>query len=180
MEPIEEIEQKMRRSALRKGEQGTTMAEFALIAGVFFMIIFGIIEFGRLLYTHNALTDAARRGARYGALHLEADKPCVKNVVVYGETHVDPTTCAPIGPPLINGLTIANVVVDYAGADDDNDPNTPPTAYGMNLGTVTVSIQNYTFNLSIPFFHQTLTMPHYTTTLTAECAGTQPSPLPTP
>ena len=73
----------------RKGEQGTTMAEFALISAVFFMIIFGIIEFGRLLYTHNALTDAARRGARYAALHHETkeDRDCVKNIVVYA-THM--------------------------------------------------------------------------------------------
>jgi TadE-like protein len=166
---------------IRRGERGTTMAEFAIISAIFFMLIFGIIEFGRLLYTHNALTDAARRGARYAALHKEAAIDCVKNVTVYGDTHVDPTTCAPTGPALINGLDpTLNVVVTYEGADDDNDPNTPATSYGMNLGTATVSIQNYTFNLSIPFFHQTLTMPHYTTTLTAESAGEEPSPLPSP
>ncbi len=56
---------------LRKGERGSTAVEMAMAAGVFFMMIFGIIEFGRLLYTHNALTDAARRGARYAALHQE-------------------------------------------------------------------------------------------------------------
>ena len=157
------------------------MVEFALISAVFFMIIFAIIEFGRLFYTHNALTDAARRGARYAALHLqtdETDKGCVKNVVVYGETHINPTTCVPTGPALINGLTTANVTVTYIGADADNDPKTPPTAYGMNLGTATVEIKNYTFNLSIPLFRQTLTMPTYVTTLPAESAGEEPSPIP--
>jgi Flp pilus assembly protein TadG len=172
---------KGRGRAWRWAERGATMAEFAIISAFFFMIIFAVIEFGRLLYTHNALTDASRRGARYAVLHQEADKACVKNVTVYGETHVDPTTCAPTGPALINGLDpTLNVVVTYEGADDDSDPNTPPTAYGINLGTATVSIQNYTFNLSIPFFRQTLTMPHYTTTLTAESAGEIPSPLPSP
>jgi len=166
-------------SKTRTGERGATMAEFAIISVVFFMIIFGIIEFGRLLYTHNALTDAARRGARYAALHHETidDKACVKNIVVYGETHVDPKTCAATGPALINGLTPDDVIVTYEGADDDNDPNTPATDYGMNLGTVSVSIENYTFNLSIPFMHRTLTMPHYVTTLTAESAGETPKDL---
>lgn len=167
----------------RKGEQGTTMAEFAVIAAVFFMIIFGIIEFGRLLYTHNALTDAARRGARYAVLHHETadDKVCVKNVVVYGETHVDPANkCAATGPPLINGLTADNVLVTYEGADDDNNPKTPPTDFGMNLGTATVTIDKYQFTLSIPFASRTLTMPPYTTTLTAESAGEEPSPIPIP
>jgi Flp pilus assembly protein TadG len=170
----------MHRRVTNKTERGTTMAEFALIAAVFFMIIFAIIEFGRLFYTHNALTDAARRGARYAALHKEVDVDCVKNVVVYGETHVNASTCAPTGPALINGLTTTKVSVTYQGADDDNNPSTPPTSYGSNLGTVTVSITNYMFNLSIPFARQTLTMPKYTTTLTAESAGEEPSPIPTP
>src|SRR5574338_1292682 len=158
-------------------EKGATMAEFAIISVVFFFIIFAIIEFGRLFYTHNALTDAARRGARYGALHKEVDIDCVKNIVVYGESHVD-NKCAPTGSPLINGLTTDNVTVIYEGADADNDPDTDPTDYGMNLGTVTVEIHDYTFNLSIPFARQTLTMPHYITTLTAESAGEEPDPIP--
>ncbi len=175
----------IRRRLSNTNERGTTMAEFALISAVFFMIIFGIIEFGRLLYTHNALTDAARRGARYAALHKEATAGngkllCVKNVVIYGESNVNSGTCAATGSPLINGLTAANVSVTYVGADTDNDPNTPATSYGSNLGTVTVTITNYTFNLSIPFARQTLTMPPYTTTLTAESAGEEPSPIATP
>ena len=165
------------RKLRRNGEKGTTMAEFAIISVVFFMIIFAIIEFGRLFYTNNALTDAARRGARYAALHKEVDVTCVKNVVVYGESHVDANTCAPTGSPLINNLTASNINVTYAGADADNNPDTPPTDYGMNLGTVTVEIHDYTFNLSIPFARQTLTMPSYVTTLTAESAGEKPDDL---
>lgn len=156
------------------------MAEFAIISALFFMIIFAIIEFGRLLYTHNALTDAARRGARYAVLHAESKIACAKAVAVYGESSVDPASCAATGPALINGLTTTNIVVTYEGADEDNDPNTPPTAYGMNLGTATVSIQNYNFSLSIPFARQTITMPAYTTTLTSESAGEEPDPIATP
>jgi len=152
----------------RTGERGATMAEFAIIAVVFFMIIFAIIEFGRLFYTHNALTDAARRGARYAVLHRAADIDCVKKVVVFGESHINPTTCVETGPPLINGLTTGNVRVTYA------------TDFGQNLGIATVEIINYNFNLSIPFARQTLTMPHYVTTLTGESAGIPPAPLATP
>lgn len=143
------------------------------------MLIFGIIEFGRLLYVHNSLTDAARRGARYAVLHQEVPgNTCVENAIVYGETHIDPTTCAPLAPPLLSGLTPANISVTYIGADLDGDPTTPPTSYGMNLGTATVSIQNYTFDLNVPFLQRTLNMPTYTTTLTAESAGVSPSPIP--
>jgi Flp pilus assembly protein TadG len=165
------------RKLRRNSEKGTTMAEFAIISVVFFMIIFAIIEFGRLFYIHNALTDAARRGARYGALHQQADLLCVQRVVVYGESQVNPLTCAATGSPLINGLTESNVTVAYEGADADNNPATPPTDYGMNLGTVSVTIHDYTFRLAIPFVPKTMTMPSYITTLTAESAGKKPDDL---
>lgn len=157
----------MRNLRYSKNQKGSTVAEFAVVAGVFFMIIFGIIEFGRLLYTHNALTDAARRGARYAVLH-EKNMTCVQNVVIFGETHVTGPECTPTGPALINGLTTLNVAVVYEPFD----------TYSMNNGTATVKIQNYQFNLSIPLFRQTLTMPAYTTTLTAESAGTIPDDIP--
>jgi len=158
----------MRNMLYSKNQRGSTVAEFAVVSGLFFMIIFGIIEFGRLLYTHNALTDAARRGARYAVLHGK-NRTCVKNAVVYGETHIGAgSLCPPTGPALINGLTADNVIVDYDPEDE----------YGMNNGTATVRIQNYQFNLSIPFFRQRLTMPAYTTTLTAESAGRVPADIP--
>lgn len=166
----------MKIRSFSKGQGGATVAEFAIVASVFFMMIFGIIEFGRLLYTHNALTDAARRGARYAALHPES-VTCVKNVTVYGEKHVDPATCAPTGPPLINHLSPTNVTVSYVGADLDDDPSTPQTSYGMNLGTATVKIENFTFDLSVPLFQFRVNMPTYTTTLTAESAGLAPDPI---
>src|SRR6476620_9529342 len=106
----------------RKHERGATVAEFAVVALLFFTIIIGIIEFGRLLYTHNALTDATRRGARYAIVHPE-NAACVPTVVVYGEANItDPSTCAVSGAPLISGLTTGNVKVVWEGADLDNDP----------------------------------------------------------
>ena len=167
-----------------KEESGTTVAEFAIVAGVFFMMIFGIIEFGRLLYTHNALTDAARRGARYAVLNAE-NETCTRNVVIYGERNTQigpPPSCTPLGPPLVHGLDRpeVDIEIDYEGVDLDNKPDDPTpidTNFGMNLGTATVSIKNYSFFLSIPLFSRTLTLPDYTTTLMAESAGTEPDPI---
>jgi hypothetical protein len=164
----------------KKNEQGAAVAEFAVACLFFFTLIIGIIEFGRLLYTHNALTDATRRGARYAVLHSQ-NAACVRNVVIYGEKHVD-GSCDPTGPPLINGLNGAGVTINvtYTGADLDNDPEdvTPiDTSFGTNLGTATVSIQNFTFNLGIPLLNINLTMPNYRTTLSAESAGQEPAEL---
>ena len=158
----------------KRDERGSTMVEMAIIAGVFLMILIGIIEFSRLLYTHNALTDAARRGARYAAVHKQADEACVRNVIIYG-SRID-NACAPTGPPLVNAIDTATIRITYRGADTDNDGDLD-TSYGTNLGTVTVSIENYRFNFLIPYFRVQLNLPHYTTTLPAESAGEEPDDI---
>src|SRR2546423_1174121 len=48
-----------------RGERGATLVEFTIGALVFLTAIFGVLEFSRLLFTHNALSDSVRRAARY-------------------------------------------------------------------------------------------------------------------
>ena len=174
----------MKNPNYKRDEKGTTVAEFAVVALLFFTMIFGIIEFGRLLYTHNALTDATRRGARYAALHpggSEADKQAVRNFVVYGPNGTFDVDGNPTSAPMINDLTTDMVEVEFNGVDLDGDPATPGTTnFGSNLGTATVKIENYQFNLSIPVVGRTLTLPAYTTTLTAESAGEEPTDITVP
>lgn len=135
----------------RNNERGSTLVEFSIGVTVFLTAMFGVMEFGRALWVHNALTDAARRGARYATMHSPNDVDGVKNVVVYG----DPTGS---GQPMLNNLTTANVNVTYNN-------------FGLNDGTVSVSITNYQFQFVLPIIGTTITMPSYTTTLTAESAG---------
>ena len=165
----------------KNNQKGTTIAEFAMVALLFFTMIFGIIEFGRLLYIHNALTDATRKGARYAALHhgtTEAHKQAVRNYVVYGRNGTFDEEGNPTSPPVINDLTPEMVEVVFEGVDLDGDPATPETTgYGMNLGSATVSIENYQFNLSIPVIGRILTLPEYTTTAMAESAGEEPDDI---
>ena len=66
-------------------ERGSTLVEFAIAATIFLTAMFAVIEFGRALWVHNALADAARRGARYAVLHSADDVDKVKNIVVYGD-----------------------------------------------------------------------------------------------
>ena len=164
-------------------ERGTTVAEFAIVALIFFIMIFGIIEFGRLLYTHNALADATRRGARYAAMHpgtTAEDITKVQNEVVYGANGTFDDDGNPTSAPLVSGLTRDMVEVTFEGEDMDGDPETPEkTAFGSNLGTASVKIVGYTFNLSIPIVGRPIAMPDYATTLSAESAGAVPSPIPT-
>ena len=144
----------LRIKTCRNNERGSTLVEFSIGVTVFLTAMFGVLEFGRALWVHNALTDAARRGARYATMHSVNDATAVKNVVVYG----DP---AGGGQPMLNNLTTANVNVSYNN-------------FGLNDGTVSVSITNYQFQFVIPIVGTTITMPSYTTTLTAESAGYVP------
>lgn len=50
---------------LRQTRAGQNIVEFALLAPLFFLLVFGIIEGGRLLWTFHTVSNAAKEGARY-------------------------------------------------------------------------------------------------------------------
>ena len=152
-------------------ERGATLTEFAIGATVFFMMMFAVLEFGRALWTHNALSDAARRGARY-AINQPASSPAgksvtgtnvgpsvtaIKNVAVYGNP-------AGTGQPLVNNLAAGNVNVTYSN-------------FGLGDGSVSVTITSYQFQFVVPIVGTNIQMPNYNTTLTGESVGTTPDPL---
>ena len=146
----------IRISSIKRSERGSTLLEFAIGATVFLSVMFAVLEFGRALWVHNALTDAARRGARYAVIHAATDADSVKNVVVYGDPNPANGT-----QPVVNNLTTANVVVTYSN-------------FGLETGTVSVSITNYQFQFVVPLIGTTIQMPAYTTTLTGESVGLVP------
>ena len=47
-------------------ERGAVAAEFAILLPVLLIILFGIIEFGMIMYGRELVTNAAREGARAG------------------------------------------------------------------------------------------------------------------
>ncbi len=146
----------------RKNERGAALVEFAIVSTVFLSVMFGVIEFGRLFWTHNALRDAARRGVRYAAVRKNdsAGIAAVKNMVVYGNT-------AGTGNPVVSGLTTANVSVQYANYD------------GVELSSrASVSINSYQFQFSVPLLGGTMNMPAYRTSLPGESAGYVPCDVP--
>jgi len=56
-----------------RSERGTAVVEFALIAPLLFLIVFGIIEFGRILNGYNQLTQLAGQGARAATVNRNPD-----------------------------------------------------------------------------------------------------------
>lgn len=114
------------------------LVEFAIVAPIFFLILFGIIDFGRYVYYTQVLNNAAREGARYA--------------IVHGELGI-PRTGPPDDP---SGADVIDVVRDYAigviGIEDPSVLTITPTWDPDNnkRGTkVTVDV-SYAFHSVIP------------------------------
>ena len=148
----------------REGERGAALLEFTLAATVFLFVIFGTLEFGRLLWVHNALADSTRRAARYAVTRGKSNdaasdaQTAIKNVAVYGNPEG-------AGTPLVDGLAPGKVKVTYS---DD---------YGLGAGSVLVEIEQYEFKFVVPLLGTTVQMPSYRTALTSESAGFVPGAI---
>jgi Flp pilus assembly protein TadG len=57
------------RATARQGERGETLLEFAFASVIFFVMIFGAIEFGIGVWNYNLVSNLAQEGARYAAVH---------------------------------------------------------------------------------------------------------------
>ncbi len=55
-------------SAEDQSESGAALVEFTILMPVLFLILFGIIEFGMIIFAENNMTNAAREGARTAAV----------------------------------------------------------------------------------------------------------------
>jgi Flp pilus assembly protein TadG len=52
----------------RRKRRGASVVEFAIVAPVFFLLVFGMIEYGRMVMVQQVLTNATREGARRAVL----------------------------------------------------------------------------------------------------------------
>lgn len=103
----------------RRNRRGAAAVEFAIIAPLFFLLIFGLIEFGRMVMVQQIITNASREGARIAVL--------------------DGTTKQEVQAAVMNYLQSARI---YGVSPEDIpvDPDPPNAAgYGEPV-TVTVTI----------------------------------------
>lgn len=143
-------------------QRGVTTVEFAIIGVLLFVVIFGVVEFGRALFVMNTLTEATRRGARIAAVCPVGD-PKPASVAVFDNGSGNSA--------IIAGLTTANVVVSYLDAAGAPIAS-PATATGFSLiRYVRVSIVGFTQTLIIPTFLLSIPMNGFSTTLPRESLG---------
>lgn len=52
----------------RQARRGQTLVEFALILPIFLLMLFGLVDVGRIVYANSTLSQAAREGARLASV----------------------------------------------------------------------------------------------------------------
>jgi hypothetical protein len=152
----------------RHSQQGMAAVEFALVASIFFFLLLGILEFGRLFYLYNTVQEVTRRAARQAVVSWTDQASTIKAQALFG------------GANLPAGIEIkpANITIDYLNTIDGDPIQTPPSTPADNITAcvgasasciafVQVSI-NATYQpmvaglfpfLSVPMPASTVTMP---------------------
>lgn len=137
------------RARSQAAQSGATVVEFAIVAVVFFALLLGIMDFGRMLFTWNAAAEATRWGARAAVV------------------------CDKLTPDQIRGrmrnilpqLTDANIVINYydpAGVINN-------ACDKASCKAVEVSLTGFTFDPISPFMPFGLvTVPDFRTYLPRE------------
>ena len=101
----------------RRNRSGAAVVEFAFIAPVFFLLIFGVIEFGRMVMVQQIITNASREGARIAVLDEVTEsevEAAVRNYLESARINVDaPDTVAVIAisddsPPVERPLALSD------------------------------------------------------------------------
>jgi Flp pilus assembly pilin Flp len=146
----------------RRQQAGTTAVEFAIIGTLAMVVILALIEFSRLVFVLNALSEATRRGARM-AVVCPLNDPAIAQVTVFN---------APGGggnSPVVSGLSTANVVVEYL--DQNGTVMGNPGGAFTQIGYARVRIDSFQHRLVIPLGPPPFTLPGYPSTLPRESLG---------
>ncbi|WP_025915678.1 TadE/TadG family type IV pilus assembly protein [Herminiimonas sp. CN] len=125
---------------LRRGEHGAVAVEFALVASIFFTLLFGIMEMSRVLFYMNTAAEATRLGARV-AVVCDVNTPAVKTKMIN----------------MLGILSAGDISVDYK----------PTGCSSSTCQSVTVSVTK-SVNTFIPFVPLTFSLPPFATTLPRE------------
>jgi Flp pilus assembly protein TadG len=113
------------------------MIEFALLAPMLFLILFGIVDFGRAIFYANEITNASREGARIAIL---ASNPC--NTQIGNPTPGNCSTSLGTGVDVCTAIKQEANLIPSSGPNDwtcaENSAAVPPTTPGANNAYVQI------------------------------------------
>jgi Flp pilus assembly protein TadG len=124
--------------ASRRNERGVALLEFSLVIVVFFMFVFGVMDFGRAIYTYHFVSNAACEATRYA--------------MVRGAASTDPVTAADIAN-YVKSITPQGIDPSALTVSTSWSPNNAPgssvrVAVSDNFRFMTPLLQNYQVTLS--------------------------------
>ena len=125
--------------------RGAASVEFALTAGVFLMLVSGVVEMGRMSWTFNAANDATRLGVRLAAVGEETEAGIRERMRA-----------------VLPMLRDEHIAISY--------PSSGCQAY--DCPPVTVSIENLRFETFIPLLPLRVGLPSFKASLTRESRDT--------
>lgn len=91
-------------------QKGVAAVEFAIVAPLLFLLIFGIISYGIMLYNQAVITNASRAGARAGIVFSVSGNG-LQGFTTY------PSTCTPLTNNNIYGTTADAIAAVKADAE---------------------------------------------------------------
>ncbi len=142
------------RAALRQRQRGITTVEFSIVGALLFILLFGVIEFGRLLSTFVTLGESTRRAARLATV-CPVNDPGITSTGLFA------------GLP---GFSSANLQIQYLKSD--GTVLASPAGAGFNsIQYVRVQVTGYTISLAIPLINPSITAPGFPVTLPREALG---------
>jgi hypothetical protein len=154
---------------MRRRERGQSLAEFALVAPLFFLLLFAIIEAGRFIYYYETLSNATREGARYAIVNgYKSFSPTGPDTGASGYNSTDPT-----GEDVVQkvrdsaiGIVGSDIVVDrcwwYSACDyvshGECPPGVPPYCGNFMRGATVTVRATYTYTTILPLPIPTITV----------------------
>jgi Flp pilus assembly protein TadG len=126
----------------RRRSGGQALVEFALVFPIFVLLLFGLIDVGRLVYVNNALAQGAREGARWGAVQNRSQTAASRTTV--GDHALGSMTAVPGATATVSceraGVVQASCVTDDTLVVTVTSPVQMFTPLvGQLVGTVDVS-----------------------------------------
>ncbi|MFP2769947.1 TadE/TadG family type IV pilus assembly protein [Oceanisphaera sp. KMM 10153] len=139
-------------------QRGTTTVEFSIVSGVVFLVLFAVMELGRLIYNWSMLSESSRQAARMAAVCMPDERQTVANDIA---ARLD------IAMGSFNGT---NINIRYL--TDGMVAVSNPQSNLNDIRYVQASIDNYTFQPVLPLpTNLAIQSPDFTTTLRAESLG---------
>ena len=147
----------MGKRASRSRGAGQAMVEFALVAPIFFILMFAIIEGARFAFYYEMLNSATRDGARYAIVHGSnaidgcdsgpPAPPAVSSCDEPGDNVMQAVSNAAIGLADSGSITVSPPV--WMSTPDQPNPGDTSTGNNRRGNYVTVFV-DYTYSPIIP------------------------------